>query len=244
MNQLTSSPENHNLSYQFFFLMRTHWWENEHRIEEPFLGSDRIKVNTQGKGVKIDNDKRLFRYDVKENISLDEWQIYLKEAWGLIQETYHKNDEHQSKEFPQKLLLGVSLVVLDESLQHHQIKVNVKSDHKTQENYFQLCGDSLLQLVDNNHKMPLPANFYAFELNQHKNDNWVLQFGEQNDIPYLEKRTPQTNITFLVLGLAHGDALADINNNKEWAFQLSAMLLGDDQSTPHNKLEILNVIVA
>ena len=174
MAQLHSSQQHRNLSYQFFFLMRTYWWENEKRIEEPFFDSDHIQINTKGKGVRIDNDKRLFRYEVNEK-PLEEWQTNLKQAWHDLQHIYHEEFKHfnkeQSDKFSQQFLLGVSLVILDEEINQHQIKVELKLDQQTISTYFQIRGESLLQVNDLANKMPSPARLHAFELHQHKQLN-------------------------------------------------------------------------
>ncbi len=247
------SIDNSCLSYQFFFLMRRYWLEDDDLTQEPFVESDWIKINQpegkeKGKGVQIDNDKRLFRYDVNPTTPLEEWETHLMLAWHNLKSVYHQAFDAQkikidSDVFCQKMLLGVGLLIWDKNLTQRQVEIDLQLGQQLQKGIFD-CRQSEVwfQIQDHQKTMPTPATLHPFELPNHfKQYNVALQL--QGEKPFLIERSNNSgSISFSVLGILHSDD-TDATHEGQWAVELNRLLLGGGNYT-HRKLEIMNVMIA
>ncbi len=117
-----SSNPDRNLDYQFYFLFRTYCPQGEDKLPEPFQEFGSL----QGIGIRIDTDKRLFRRNAPSQKPLAEWQTQLKTAWDDICQTYSHAFNSQptlprAVNYCEKALLGIALVLWDESLDRHEV---------------------------------------------------------------------------------------------------------------------------
>ncbi len=254
------SPPNcldRNLDYQFYFLLRTHWWRDEEYFYEPFEKFGTLETI----GIQIDTDKRLFRRNAPAQTPLANWQIQLKKAWNNICETYRQaispnNPEQGMKEarqFCQDNLLGVALIIWDADLQRHEITMDLhdSQDRKLGESCFSYDAETVLfSIHDKAGEMPAPATFHAFTPSIDKRDlkthNWSLRFDKH--LPYLmriESTAYQNYPVFVVYGLAHGDALTAIEQQKTWPKALQDVLCGTvGKHQPLKTTAMLNSIIA
>lgn len=220
-----SSPietSNRNLDYQFYFLFRTfYYWEGAELVREPFIGFDTLQEN----GIQIDTDKRLFRRNAQAQTPLTEWQTELQAAWREIYAKYHRVFEgRDSRNYCENALLGVALLIMDESLERHNETIKLDFYDGQQEKKGEMCfkyipqlENWLLSIRDKENIMPVPARLYAFVPHSTAHfwqvNNWTLRF--DRDVPYLSQITPDKLLgipTFAVYGMAHGDADTVLKN--------------------------------
>lgn len=267
---MTDNPSiinpNRNLDYQFYFLFRTHLWKEEQYIQEPFHQFGEL----QEMGIQIDTDKRLFRPETPANMPLADWQTHFNIAWNHILEQYsqafHPEQppqaiSEQARLFCQDNLLGVALLIMDETLEKHEVTLDLydSQNQPLGEACFRHNNNVLLSIRDKVGFMPQPATFHAFTptvQQRMKIDNWALRVDVDNKCPHLLKMStldsqnttkpeakPQNYPVFLVYGLAHGDALTALEQYQKWPEQLQNILLGDIDEEP-KRTAILNSILA
>ena len=256
-NKSPPNSSDRNLDYQFYFLLRTHWWQDEKYVYEPFEKFGTLETI----GIQIDTDKRLFRRNAPAQTPLANWQIHLKAAWDNICETYRqaispRNPEQgmdEAWQFCQDNLLGVALIIMDADLQRHEITLDLygSANHKLGKSCFSYDAETVLfSIRDKAGEMPAPATFHAFTPSIDKwalkNHNWSLRFDKS--LPYLmqiESTAQQNYPVFVVYGLAHGDALAALEQDKTWPTALQDVLCGTvGKGQPLKTTAILNSIIA
>jgi hypothetical protein len=257
---ISSNPDR-NLDYQFYFLFRTDGPQGEDKLPEPFPEFGTL----HGIGIPIDTDKRLFRRNVPPQKPLAEWHTHLQTAWDSICQEYSNAFNPQAPQpqlaspqavdYCEKTLLGVALVLWDDSLDRHEVKLDLY------DNQHHLLGEAsfayrpkmddtwFFNLRDKAGNMPQPAEFHAL-VPTGKNrawqaENWSLRL--DNRAPYLVTMQPQENFNkpiFAVYGLAHGDEVLALQQQQTWPTELQQVLAGKGDINPFRKTEILNVIIA
>jgi len=209
-----------NLDCQLYFLFRTHLWRDGELKEEPFRGRfDRLHEN----GVKIDEDKRLFRRNFSD---IDHWQQRLADAWKNILQCYtdayaetpSRHAEKKARQFCEMALYGVALFIMDEDIVRHKIDIPLRIDDKQHDLYFALPNPTteLLTVCDSDKQMPEMARFYAFNLaNPPTSGNYALKI--EGNHPYLAPMQPQqtaNNPIFAVYAMQHSSGLERFHPNE------------------------------
>jgi hypothetical protein len=158
--------------------------------------------------LRIDKDKRLFRYappltESGELPPLEEWQQHLQHAWQQIQASYQ--DTFQPQAF-----IGMALLILDESVATHQVQCHYPAGTVT----FKPTTDKipnekiLLTVTSEELHDTLPATLEEFEPEFQPTtdwDNWQLQFSSQTfHLTPMKIGEQYPNPVFTVYGLAHG----------------------------------------
>ncbi len=236
---------NRNLDFQFYFLLRTSWWQDEQYIQEPLQEFDTLHE----KGIKIDTDKRLFRrVPKKAQIPLENWQAELIKSWNNICEIYRKADnleENEVSQYCQNNLLGVALVIMDESLERHKVTLDLYNSQKSGIASYNYNTESIFSIQDKIGNMKAPATLHAFTPSidgRVKTDNWSLNLDKE--LPYLKEiSTAINNPVFVVYGLAHGDAETANGQLQNWIIPLQEVLCGDIDKEVKTTA-ILNGIIA
>ena len=159
-----------------------------------------------------------------------------------------EQDQNAAIQYCQDNLLGVALLIMDEQLQRHEVTVDLydAQQQKLGESRFRCEADhALFTIRDRAGNMPEAAQFHAFMPSVDKlalkADNWTLRLDKTS--PQL-MRMPMAD-SRNVYGLAHGDALAAIEQQQQWPSQLQAMLCGESgQQKPLKTTALLNGILA
>jgi hypothetical protein len=280
MNDHQIPNPNRNLDYQFYFLFRTWFWQNDQQIcREPFDRFDKL----QGLGIQIDTDKRLFLRPVTPGTLLSDWPAKLKNAWdGIVQKyarAFSRSADFQpwmapAETYCQASLLGVALLILDESLERHSQQVSLdlveNQTSKLGTVSFQYDAQELFTIQDNQQRITRLITFHQFrpvlDGQKWKTDPWRLNFDKPS--PYLSRIIPELSQTpatsshagknlplsqeatknypvLLVYGLAHGDALDEKGNIQPWVTDFSHFIQGGgSDSHPLRQTAILNTIMA
>ncbi len=239
---------NHNLSYEFYFLLR----KKVEFQQEPRSLSANQSPRIMQEGIPIDSDKRLFRSksfaphllsddELLHLEPLEDWADHLKTGWEKIQQIYTEHFGHQevnateARDFCRQALIGVALLINDAHLDSHTITASLRStinqvDFKPEIGLFQVN-----YTPPDNKGVAAPAILTLFEpqfqaIQQGK--HWQLQL----DLPVpqlvpIEMTKNSANPTiapnpiFAVYGLAHGD-LEQIGETTTQALQ--DFLINDD----------------
>jgi len=249
-----SSNPDRNLDYQFYFLFRTYCAQGEDKFPEPFQEFGTL----QGIGIPIDTDKRLFRRNALPQKPLAEWQTQLNTAWDDICQTYsHAFNSQptlpQAVNYCEKALLGIALVLWDESLDRHEVKLDLYDNSPHQRlgevnfAYRPNLDDSyFFSLRDKVGNMPTAAEFHALvPTTAIKVENWSLCLN--NHGPYLVTMQPAEQFNkpiFAVYGLAHGDADLALQQGQTWPTDLQQVLAGGGDLHQFRKTEVLNAVIA
>lgn len=264
---------NRNLDYLFYFLFRTYRWKEEEYRQEPLLAFGKL----HDFGIPIDTDKRLFRRSAPAQTPLADWPIHLIEAWQNVLQHYSHafNPENpqlgMEKAMPycQENLLGVALVIMDDTLEQHELTLPLYDPQYRQLGSAYFNYDPQLKFFsirDQQQTMLEPATFHPFKPSVDKRalkaENWTLRldktqpylmqmqarFSEQHPVVTL---VPENNPIFTVYGLAHGDvdsvlaSLTPAEQEHSWPVRLQAMLLGEDaKGLPLKTTALLNSILA
>jgi hypothetical protein len=258
----TPSNPDRNLDYQFYFLFRrTYCPQGEDKFPEPFPEFGTL----QGIGIPIDTDKRLFRRNAPPQKPLAEWQTHLKEAWDSICQEYSNAfslqppqpqlASPQAVDYCEKTLLGIALVLWDDSLDRHEVKLDLYDNqhHLLGEVSFayrpKVADTWFFSLRDKVGNMPQPAEFHALvptrKNHAWKVENWSLRLDHR--APYLVTMLPQEKFNkpiFAVYGLAHGDADTALQQQQTWPTDLQQVLAGGGDIHQLRKTEVLNALVA
>lgn len=251
-----SSNPDRNLDYQFYFLFRTYCPQGEDKLPEPFQEFGTL----QGIGIRIDTDKRLFRRNAPSQKPLANWQTQLNTAWDDICQTYSRAfNSHNSPptlppaiDYCEKALLGIALVLWDESLDRHEVKLDCYDNqhHRLGEVSFayrpKMDDSWLFSLRDKAGKMPTAAEFHALvPTTTMKVENWSLRLN--NHGPYLVTMQSAEQFNkpiFAVYGLAHGDADLALQQGQTWPTDLQQVLAGAGDLHQLRKTEVLNAVIA
>lgn len=225
------------LNYEFYFLFQTEAeYNGKHYIEPVSLSNDLIECKEHFYSFKqIDKDKRFFRYSSMCS-DLAQWDKELQKVWKDIiacysyyfeQDNYFLTDD-EIKIFCEQAFMGVSLVIMDETLEHHQIKLNTDQGEVIfKPSVDKTPTEKFLLQVHNKKCMPKPAHFEEFEIDRQKKSlkYWHIKLSS-TQLPCLKPIVDgenQPNPVFCVYGLAHGKLeTVDVN----WADQLQAFLFG------------------
>jgi hypothetical protein len=215
-----------NLDCQLYFLFRTHLWRDGELIQEPFKGRfDRLHQN----GVKIDEDKRLFRRNFDSKIQtegLQHWQQELAKNWkDILQrytDAYAETPDHYAKkkaqQFCKKAFYGVALLIMDENIVRHQVNISLRVEDEQYNLYFRKpeSATKLLSVRDRQKEMSQAAELYAFALDSKpKFSHYALKF--EGNLPYLALMQPQPsadNPILAIYALQHGSGLSKFNPNE------------------------------
>lgn len=236
------------LNYEFYFLFQTEAeYNGKHYTEPVSLSNDLIECKEHFYSFKqIDKDKRLFRYSSKCS-DLAQWDKELQKVWNdiLACYTYYFEQDNsyitddEIKIFCEQALMGVSLVIMDETLEHHQIKLNTDQgevifkpsvDKTPTEKFLLQVEDVVSDDLHSKKCMPKPAHFEEFEIEKQTNSlkNWHIQLSSTQP-PCLKPIVDgenQPNPVFSVYGLAHGKLEPVESVDADWADQLQAFLCG------------------
>jgi len=244
------SKQHPNLNYEFYFLFRIEFdYANEHWLEPPSLLTDFATKTLESR--QIDQDKRLFRYIPPFSKTgavspLEDWEQHLQQGWAQILASYTNafqriTDAHTSENprFDKKMgffkplqtFMGVALLIMDDSLDDHQIKLNTNfgemifkpSTSKTpSEKLLLKITEASGELME---EMNKPAIFEEFERQHDPStalDSWQIQL-DVTQPPFLtlmQAGENHPNPVFIVYGLAHGR----LPDEAVWPSQLRAFL--------------------
>lgn len=231
------------LNYEFYFLFHTELdYDGKHCTEPLSLSSHVIEYQKNLYSfTQIDKDKRLFRYSSTSS-DLTEWDKELQQAWIHIlacYTTHFKQDNSYQKDkqinaFCQQAFMGVALVIMDETVEPHQIKLNTTegeiifkpSQYKTPtEKYLLQVEEVVPNGLHNKECMSKPAHLEEFEIDKPTNDleDWQIQLSSTQApcLKPVQEGENQPNPVFSVYGLAHGK-LEPVD--ADWPDQLQAFL--------------------
>jgi hypothetical protein len=253
---------NRNLNYLFYFLFRTQWWQkNGEQTHEPLDKFDKL----ENRGIQVDHDKRLFRRSIQEQTPLSHWQDHLVKAWQNILEKYSQafspNHPQQGVEdalrYCKDNLLGVAVLILDESLQRHHNTIALDL-YDNQSRIGKLCFSidekTLFNIRDTSAVMSQDATFHRFrptlEERVRKPANWSLRLDKQS--PYLLQIQPvsdshpefRNNPAFAVYGIAHGNGYTPDGKLQPWVNDFADVFLGSDSNPLKETTALLNSIHA
>ncbi|HID98892.1 MAG TPA: hypothetical protein EYP59_01210 [Thiotrichaceae bacterium] len=274
MTEPHSPPNpNRNLDYLFYFLFRTSRWKEGEYRQEPLLAFGKL----HDFGIPIDTDKRLFRRSAPAQTPLADWPIHLIQAWQNVLQHYSHafNSDNpylcmdKAVQYCQENLLGVALVIMDDTLEQHELTLPLYDPQYRQLGNAYFNYDAQLKLFsirDLQQTMLEPATFHAFKPSVDKRalkaKNWTLRldktqpylmqmqarFSEHNPVVTL---VPENNPIFAVYGLAHGDAdrvlapFTPAEREHRWPVRLQKLLLGADvKGLPLKTTALLNSILA
>ena len=222
---MNDSQETH-FEYMFYFLFSTYFWRDNHRWEEPPL-DDLDKQFVLKKGVRIDEDKRLFRRDVVRGEPLENWGEQLRQSWQSISQVYTTAfaDEKPAQDYCQNALLGVAVLILEdgEHLKAHKLTIPVENGealhfvpHHDSEALFHLNITDFAQTAICRRFQPETASGHL------SRKNWALCLTDEHS-PYLaslENREAAPNPAFLVCGLTYD------GGNEAWNTAVGSVLAG------------------
>lgn len=228
------------LNYEFYFLFQIESeYNGKHYTEPVSLSNDLIECKEHFYSFKqIDKDKRFFRYSSKCS-NLEQWDEELQNVWKDIiacYTFYFQQDnsditDDEIKIFCEQAFMGVSLVIMDETLEHHQIKLNtVQGEVIFKPSVDKTPSEKFLLQVHNEKCMPKSAHFEEFEIDGQKKSlkYWHIQLSSTQPprLKPIEDGENKPNPVFCVYGLAHGklDPVESVDVN--WADQLHMFLCG------------------
>ena len=215
------------LNYEFYFLFQVEYDDPQKPWREPL--SLTVKDNLHS--IRIDEDKRLFRYAPKDKTgkpALNEWKQHLQQGWAQVQACYQ--DTFQPQAF-----MGLALLILDESVAKHQIQCNTTegtvtfkpSTTKTSSEKILLkVTDGLGELIDTLEPVTLEEFTPEYKPATYQH-NWQIQLSANQQIQLIPMQLGENypNPIFAVYGLAHS------NLPPEAANQLQDFLCGNSQVT-------------
>ncbi len=201
-----------NLNYEFYFLFQVSYKDANQSWREPASFSHQF-VQGDLHSIRVDKDKRLFRYappsaKTGDLPPLNEWERYLQEGWGQIRACYQDV-------FKQDAFMGVALLILDESVAIHEIQCQTTegsviykpvTDKTPNEKILFKIQDDFGELMD---VLKTPVTLEAFEPEyQPASDwnNWQIQLSASQGpcLAPMQVGEMYSNPIFAVYGLAHG----------------------------------------
>jgi len=199
-----------NLNYEFYFLFQV---KDDAWQEPSFLSSPLIQKNLHS--IRIDKDKRLFRYAPPPNAKtgelppLNDWEQHLQQGWAHILTCYQDA-------FNPKAFTGVALLILDESISAaHQIQCQTITGTATfkpatektpNEKILLKVTDGFGELINS---LKNPVTLEEFEADYQpgvERISWQIQLSATQPIQLLPMQVGENypNPIFAVYGLAHG----------------------------------------
>jgi len=246
-----------NLSYEFYYLLRTRFEHYDMLWQEPCHLSAYQESCITKRGMTVDKDKRLFRWDACTNrpphsASVEDWAKVLKRGWKNIQLCYTEYfldqdlDRTHAEFFCNRALIGVALLISDTNfsvLEKHKIRVPLqkKEDSAPDEAVFSLVPkDSserhLLKIFhapsgdDSADRMPEPACLTVFHP-QFSIRHWQLRLDSSAPRLALMKASEDApNPIFAVYGLTCGNLIEAEERKAGWPDELEDFLRGEDDA--------------
>ncbi|RKZ91881.1 MAG: hypothetical protein DRR19_05980 [Candidatus Parabeggiatoa sp. nov. 1] len=243
------SDKHPNLNYEFYFLFQIEFdYAIKHGQEPLSLANHFTQENLHS--LKIDKDKRLFRYtppltDTGNPPPLDEWEKHLQQGWAQILACYTdafqqitdaqisikpRLDKKLGFFQPLQAFMGVAMLIMDETLDAHQIsfdttegKVTFKpSTQKTPaEKILLKVTDKFGELTDS---LKTPATVEEFQPVHHPAamEHWQIQLDptQPPQLALMQVGEIHPNPVFAVYGLAHGI----LPTAADWPHQLQGFL--------------------
>jgi len=201
-----------NLNYEFYFLFQVKCDDANESWREPASFSHQF-IQEHLHSIRIDKDKRLFRYappsaKTGDLPPLNEWERYLQEGWGQILACYQDD-------FKPEAFMGVALLILDESVATHEIQCNTTegsviykavTDKTPNEKILFKIQDDFGELMD---VLKTPVTLEAFEPDYHPASDWSnwqiqLSASQRPSLAQMQVGEMYPNPIFAVYGLAHG----------------------------------------
>ncbi len=214
-----------NLSYEFYYLLRTSI-DPDHPIQsEPDSFAGIAKSSLRHGGLAIDEDKRLFRFDTffgsDSEVGLPEqWQQQLLYGWRDILQFYQSHFEKQgvvdseSEAFCQQALLGVAVLIADVKLDSFCVSLpfSDNGDDVVFQPRRQLMG------VDGKSVSARLFDFNHYHYQLQLDNNW-LQLAPFSMDPFA------ANPVFAVYGLEHGELSADSDSLQDFLLGRGALIV-------------------
>jgi len=116
--------ETTHFEYVFYFLFKTSLLKADgNRWDEPAM----FKLDQSQSGIPFEEDKRLFRHDVKPKEPLENWETHWLQGWQALNERYAKaaDNPEEGRQYCQQALLGVALVILEDgdTVEPHSVTI-------------------------------------------------------------------------------------------------------------------------
>ncbi|MDM8566830.1 hypothetical protein QUF74_14400 [Candidatus Halobeggiatoa sp. HSG11] len=193
------------LNYEFYFLFQVTCNNANETWQEPLSFPNRI-VQDNLHSLRIDKDKRLFRYAPPSNkAKLSEWQQHLQQGWKQITACYQDA-------FLPEAFMGVALLIMNETVKEYKVSCNTNigkvtfqpaTDNKTPNEKF------LLKIASNELREIPPATLEEFEPEYQPTTNcynWQIKISSSQplNLAPMELGENHHNPIFAVYGLAHG----------------------------------------
>jgi len=218
---------NISFEYVFHFLFRT----SVDNLKEPQrLGFEPDKRNVSAQGFRFEEDKRLFRRDVKRGEPLEKWGEHLRQSWLDICQVYAEafGDEELARQYCQLALQGVALLVLEDgdSLGQHVVTVPVKDKGISELKIFQVFDSEELFRI---HIAGFNKRATCYRLDAITSED--MPYSENLQLLLDEEQLPclaplidsqaAPNSAFLVCGLTFGGVQPE-----EWQKKVESVLVG------------------
>lgn len=192
-----------NLSYEFYYLLRTSIDPDIPNCSEPDSFASIANPSLRKTGLPIDEDKRLFRSDTFFDL-FEQWQQQLLYAWGDIRKFYQSHFEKQGlvesevEAFCQQALLGVAVVIADVKLDSYTVSLPLSGD----DDDFIFQPRRWLMGVERESVSASLFDFTRCHYQLQLDNNWVQLAPFSID-------SFTANPVFAVYGLEHGELSAD-----------------------------------
>jgi len=207
---LKMNTQHPNLNYEFYFLFQVKYesWQEPLFLSNPFI-QDNLD------SIRIEKDKRLFRYAPPPNAKTDqlppltEWEQHLQQGWTKIRACYQEAFQPQA-------FMGVALLILDESISAaHQIECHTITGAATFKSATEKTPNEkiLLKVIhgfgEQMDSLKTPVTLEEFEPDYQTGVDhirWQIQLSETQPIQLLPMQVDESspNPIFAVYGLAHG----------------------------------------
>ena len=221
MTTIMNDSQSTNFQYIFYFLLRTYRWQDNQRVPEPPLDSERGVLKN---GLRID-DKRLFRRDVVRGELLENWPEQLQQSWHKILQVYATafKDKKQAHQYCQNALLGVAILILEDGNNLQQHKVTIATEESSL-NFVYQQDDALFRINHTNFDKTAECHlFWPVTPDKHLFlENLQLHLDTER-LPYLaplQDIEAAPNTTFLVCGLCYG------GGDEAWSTTVNSVLSG------------------
>ena len=204
------NPQHPNLNYEFYFLFQVKYHDANKSWREPLSFSNQF-FQDDLHSIRIDKDKRLFRYAPPPaktgNLPpLNKWEQHLQQSWTQIRACYQDV-------FNPQAFMGVALLILDESVAAHQIQCNTTAGTVTfkpvtektpSEKILLKVKEGFGELIS----LKTPVTLEEFEAEYHPATDWnswqIQLSASQPSLAPMQVGENYPNPIFAVYGLAHG----------------------------------------
>ncbi len=235
----TSHP---NLSYEFYYLLRTEFELEGKLWQEPPSLSNFQKPSIKKEGIPFDNDKRLFRAST-HSLPLEKWPVFQKCGWENILACYtghFAGDDVRAEFFCSHALLGIAMLICDadmSDLAKHRVSIPLQGKDRTvpDEAVFELVPENspereLLKIFhepDNgSEQMPGPVCLAAFRPQFSTRHCRIKPGSSDSRLVPMQTASDAPNPIFAVYGLTHGDIVRAEERNATWPGELQNFLEG------------------